>query len=582
MAIGCRLPGIALATTLLSSLAVAAPPGGEAHPPSTYDYVIVGGGPAGFVVAEYLSRNPRVSVTLFEAGPSLDTDPNIYTPGRFPLNTAGAWPFFVEPDANLGGRRPDLFQGAALGGGSAINAMIYCRGSASVFDEWAELSGNNGLAWDLLLESFRATSSWQDEASIDYTQPVNASVFGNGPLAVSRQRRLFAADLPLKEALQNELDVEEIDFASGGGIGVSLGINAIRASNRTRSYAYNTFGHLANTRRNFRLRANAWVSTIGFTGRRADRVTYNDTLTGTIHTIRAREIIVAAGAVKSPQLLLLSGVGPARQLEQLGIRVVRDIPEVGQNLIDHHNALVQFEAGPEQLTLWQYQFNATFQAQANAQYARNGGGPLGAQWGDVFATARLPAEAFEGVDSSFFANLPADRPHVAYEYISVGIGASGPNVSSVSAWVSVVQPESAGNLTLASANYLDAPRIHANYYGTPADRAAILYGYKQLRSIANSNTLRPVILQETFPGPDATSDEDIWAAIQQTSRSWHHPVGTTAIGTVLDANWRVKGLQGLRVVGSPAIPYISTCPIMSTVYAVGHRAAVDIALADRF
>jgi len=458
--------------------------------------------------------------------------------------------------------------------------MIYCRGSASVFDEWAEVSGNDGLAWESMLAAFRATSSWQDEASITYVQPVNASSFGNGPLAVSRQRKLFALDQPLIDTIQAELNLDQIDFASGGGIGVSQGIDTIRAFNRTRSYAYNTFGYIANTRRNFKLQTNAWVSTIGFTGTKADRVTYNNTLTNAMNTIHAKEIIVAAGAVKSPQLLMLSGVGPADRLTKLGIPVVKDVPEVGQNLVDHHNALVQFSAVPEELTLWQYQFNATVQAQADAEYTRNRDGVLGAQWGDVLAAVRLPDEAFEGVDGSFFTNLPADRPHVAYEYINTGVVAGVANVSSVTAWVSLVQPEATGNLTLASANYLDAPTIYANYFGSPADRAAMLYGYKQIRAILNADTLKPLLPEELFPGPNVTSDADLWAAIQKTARSWHHPVGTVALGTVLDAKWRVKGLQGLRVVGSPAIPYISTCPIQSTVYAIGHRAAVDIAAAD--
>lgn len=504
-------------------------------------------------------------------------------PARLVYNEEGIDLLLVEPDPNLGGRTPDLGQGRALGGGSAINAMIYCRGSASVFDEWAEVSGNDGLAWESMFEAFKATTSYKDEASITYKQAVNTSSFGDGPLIVSRQREEFALDQPLFNAMQATLDVPEIDFASGEGIGVSQGLNTIRASNRTRSYAYNAFGYIANTRKNFKLLPNAVVAKIGFTGMKADRVTYNNTLLNTTTTIHAKEIIVAAGAVRSPQLLMLSGVGPAALLSELGIPVVKDVPEIGQNLVDHHNALVQFSAVPQELTQWQYENNATVRAEADAEYAHNGDGILGTQWGDVVSAARLPDEAFEGVDASWFTNLPADRPHVAYEYINSGDLTPGTsNVSSVSAWVSLVQPEARGNITLTSASYLDPPAIFANYYGSPADRAAALYGYKQLRAIMNSENLKPLLPQELFPGPNVTSDEGLWAAIQATARSWHHPVGTVALGTVLGADWRVKGLQGLRVVGSPAIPYISTCPIQSTVYAIGYRAAVDIVAADGF
>ena len=487
----------------------------------------------------------------------------------------------MEPDPNLGDRTPDLGQGRALGGGSTINDMIYCRGSASVFDEWAEISGNNGLTWKSMLTTFQATATWEDEASITYKQAVNTSSFDNGPLAVSRQRELFALDQPLFDAMQATLKVPEIDFASGDGIGVSQGLDTIRASNRTRSYAYNTFGYIANTRSNFKLQANAVVSMIGFNGTTADRVTFNNTLTNTMTTIGAKEIIVAAGAVRSPQLLMLSGVGPADRLAELGIPVVMDVPEIGQNLVDHHNALVQFSVVAQELTDWEYRYNGTVHVQADAEYVQNGDGVLGTQLGDVISAVRLPDEAFVGVNASWFTNLPADRPHVAYEYINTGAIVPGlANISAVTAWVSLVQPEARGNVSLASANYLDAPTIHANYYGSPADKAAALYGYKQLRAIMNSDSLKPLLPQEQFPGPNITSDADIWASIQKTARSWHHPVGTVAIGSVLDAGWRVKGLQGLRIVGSPAIPYIPTCPIQATVYAVSHRAAVDIVAAD--
>jgi choline dehydrogenase-like flavoprotein len=461
--------------------------------------------------------------------------------------------------------------------------MIYCRGSASVFDEWAEISGNAGLAWDSILSDFQATTTWEDQRSITYKQAINTSSFGNGPLAVSRQRKLFPLDIPIFDEFKSTFGVPEIDFASGDGIGVSLGINTIRSGNRTRSYAYDSFGYIAETRSNFKLIANALVSNIGFSGTKAEMVTYNNTLTNTLTTICAKEIIVAAGAIRGPQLLMLSGVGPADRLTELGIPVVLDVPEIGLNLVDHHNAVLQFSVTTDEITDWQYDYNSTVTAQANAEYADNGNGVLGMQWGDVISAIRLPDEAFEGVDATWYKNLPADRPHVAFEYINTGNIIPGvANVSSMSAWVSLIQPEGLGNLTLGSANYLDAPIIYGNYYGSPADKAAALYGYKQLRSILSSDSLKPLLPLEVYPGTNVTSDADIWAAMQKTARSWHHPVGTVALGTVLDSNWRVKGLQGLRVVGSPAIPYISTCPIQATVYAVGHRAALDIEAADRF
>lgn len=489
------------------------------------------------------------------------------------------WLYLSQPDPNLNGGTPNLAQGKCLGGGSGVNAMLYCRGAASVFDEYAEISGNDGLRWDSMLESFKATTHWVDESSINYEQPINTSAFGDGPLEITRQRELLTFDKPFANKLAAQFELPEIDFASGVGIGVSQAVESIRASNRTRSYAYNTFGYLANNRPNFELHHNAWASKIGFSNKTANSITYNDTLNGTIHTIDAKEIVVTAGTINTPQLLMLSGVGPAEHLQELGISVVQDLPGVGQNLYDHHYAVLQYAAIPEADTVWQWHDNATRAAIERARYERNGDGLLGANDGDVFGALRLPDSVFEG-KGSFHTSLPADRPHMIYEYATTPFLSDSPNVSIIAAFAAVVQPESKGYVALASADYRDAPLIYSNYWASESDRAAILYGYKELRSIMQSDELRRFAPTELFPGSNATSDDEIWAAIQQGSQSWHHPVGTTALGTVLDANWRVKGVNGLRVVGMAAAPKMTTCATQATAYAIGHRAALDIVAAD--
>jgi choline dehydrogenase-like flavoprotein len=491
------------------------------------------------------------------------------------------WLYLSQPDANLGGQTPNLAQGKCLGGGTGVNAMLYCRGAASVFDEWAEISGNKGLRWESMRKSFEATTHWTDEASIVYDQPINTTAFGDGPLEISRQRELLTFDKPFANKLAAEFSLPEVDFVSGDGIGVSQGISSIWTSNRTRSYAYNTFGYLASTRPNFSLHHSAWVTKIGFTGTKAERVIYNDTTTNTLHTIRAKEIIIAAGAINSPQLLMLSGIGPAHRLRELNIPLITDLPSVGQNLYDHHYAVLQYEAIPGADTVWQWHDNATRAALEEARYAKDGSGMLGTNDGDVFGALRLPDFVFEG-KGTFHQNLPKDRPHMIYEYATTPFLSNSPNVSILAAFAAVVQPESKGYLTLASADYRDAPLIYSNYWVSEADKAAIIYGYKELRKLMASEELAPYTVRELFPGPQATSDEDIWAAIQESSQSWHHPVGTTALGAVLDANWRVKGVKGLRVVGTSAAPRITTCATQAMAYAIGHRAALDITKADRF
>ncbi|KAI0841398.1 putative GMC oxidoreductase [Hypoxylon sp. FL0890] len=459
--------------------------------------------------------------------------------------------------------------------------MYYCRGSASVFDEWAKISGNRGLGWESMLESFRATTHWQDPPVVHYDQPLNTSAFGDGPLEITRQRQLLTLDEPFANAMASTFELSQIDFVSGQGIGVTQSVESIRASNETRSYAYNTFGYLANNRPNFELHENAWASKIGFTGTTADSVTYNDTTTGTMHTVNASEVIVTAGTINAPQILMLSGVGPRQQLEEFGIDVVKDIPQVGQNLFDHHYAVVQYEAAADVDSYWQLTENATRAAIEEQLYARNGDGLLGTIVGDVMGAFRLPDAVFNRTDD-YYRDLPSDRPHIAYYQFAGPFLANSPNVSIVSAFSAVVQPEASGNVTLASANYLDAPLIFSNYYGSAGDRAAIMSGYRGLRELFQSAELSPYTTRELFPGAEVNNNNDtaLWAAIQQGSRTWHHPVGTTAFGTVLDANWRVQGLQGLRVVGASSAPTIPTCPIEATVYAMSHRAALDIATAD--
>lgn len=251
------------------------------------------------------------------------------------------WDYYTEPVPSLGGLTPNLWQGRILGGSSGINAMIYCRGASSVFDEWAEISGNEGLAWESLLEDFRATTHYEDEP-VPYSQVVDTSVMGDGPLAISRGRELVEFDVPFADALKSTLNLPEIDLIDGTGLGVSFGLQSIRASNRTRSYAYNTYGYLMANRPNVQILHNAWVQRIGFSDQTAQNVTYTDTLNNQTYVINSKEIIVAAGTLNSPHLLMLSGVGPQDQLSALKIPVVADILEVGSNLYDHHYSVMQF------------------------------------------------------------------------------------------------------------------------------------------------------------------------------------------------------------------------------------------------
>lgn len=498
----------------------------------------------------------------------------------FQQTWAWMWRYNSAPETNLNGRIPDLVQGRALGGGSAVNGQAYCRGAASVFDEWARISGNDGLAWDSMLQAFQATTHWADYPNLTYTPAVNQTAFGNGPIEVTSPRELFSMDQPFHDSAASILNLTDVDFVSGGGIGISLGMQTIRSSNRTRDFAANTYGYMANGRANYRVVPNAWVSKIGFTGTQANTVAYRDGTTLEDITVSAKEIIVAAGAINTPQLLKLSGVGPADELDALNIPVVMDAPQVGQNLVNHHYAVAQYEARPTTDTLWQLMNNSTRREIELSKYRDGGGGMFGTIYGSTLAEWRLPDSVFEGTGSNFFQSLPADRPHVAILASASPFLMGGPNTSIIAGFAAIVQPESSGNVTLASSNFLDAPIINSNYWATPSEVAAVKQAYTRLLQIFRSDGLTPYYTRQQYPGRNLTNDADLWAAIQSSSSDWHHPVGTAALGTVLDAGWRVKGLSGLRVIGSAAMPTITTCPIQAAVYAMAYRSAIDIARAD--
>lgn len=416
---------------------------------------------------------------------------------------------------------------------------------------------------------------YQDQPT-NYTQVVNSSVFGDGPLAVSRARTLYDFDKPLASAFESMLDLPEIDFVDGSGIGHTYGLATIINTNRTRSFAENSYGSLFVNRPNVQVLANAWVSRVGFSGTTARSVEYTDTTTNETYQLSAKEIIITAGAINAAHLLMLSGVGPKSDLEALNISVVADIPEVGDNLIDHHYSVVQYRAAPEVETLWQWSDNSTGTETAIEEYNDDGNGPLGENNCGVMASQRLSDSIFESVNSSYYLNIPTDRPQIGYLSATTPFLFNSPNESIVSAFAAVVQPEAKGVVKLNTDDYRDAPLIFANIYGSVGDKAAIMAGYKNLRAVLESESLRPYLVEEIYPGTNVTSDDEIWQAIEQSAGTWHHPVGTTALGTVLDCNWRVKGLKGLRVVGASALPTIPTCPIQGAVYAIANVAARNI------
>ncbi|PQE06752.1 glucose-methanol-choline oxidoreductase protein [Rutstroemia sp. NJR-2017a BBW] len=546
---------------------------------STPDYVIVGGGPAGFVLAEQLSRNSSVTVVLLEAGPDTSGVEAIDVPGYAPtlLDTQYTWNYSSQPDSNLNGNAPSLAQGRGFGGGHAVNYLGSCRGAPSVFDEWAKISGDDGLKWSNFFEDFKSTVHFENVA-LEYDPHVNTSAYGNGPIELTAPNsNLGGFVLDLVSSWMSVLSLPWVDLNDGTGLGVVTGTPTIRASNRTRDYAPQAYGWQMNGRANVQQIHYAQVTKIGFTGKTATSVTYVNPNTQAVTTLKAKEIILSAGALNTPKLLMLSGVGPKAHLKSLNIPVVLDVPQVGQHLQDHHCAFMEFQVTDNIQTLWQTTQNATFQTIANAEYSNAGGangGPLGVPSGAAFALQRVPDSVFQAVNDTYHPSLPADRGQLLYQYSASTLSAGTPNVSIVSPFVAVSQPEDSGYLHLASSDYRDAPLIYSNYFGSAGDKAAVLWGYKQMRKVFQSSVISPYIVKELYPGTNVTSDADLWTAIQNSALTFHHPVGTVALGTVLEGKtFRVKGLKGLRVVDSSTFPGLTTCHPLATVYALAYHAA---------
>lgn len=268
------------------------------------DYVIIGGGPAGFVLAEELSKTPNISVVLLEAGPENAGVRDIDVPGLAPLllETQYTWNFTSQPDPNLNGNAPPLPQGRGFGGGTAVNYLGLCRGAPSVFDGWANISGDDGLRWENFLKDYMATVHYKEEP-LDYDPHINTSVYGDGPIELTSPPDNLDFVLQLINIWKDILSLPEVDLNDGTGIGIMTSTDNIRASNRTRDFAPQAYGWQMAGRPNAQQLYNAQVTKIGFNGTRATSVTYVDpTVNGSSTTLYPKEIILSAGALNSPKV----------------------------------------------------------------------------------------------------------------------------------------------------------------------------------------------------------------------------------------------------------------------------------------
>ena len=545
---------------------------------ATFDYVIIGGGTAGCLLANRLSAEPNHRVLLLEAGKT-DSYPWIHIPVGYLYcigNPRTDWMYHTEPDAGLNNRVQRYPRGRVLGGCSSINGMIYMRGQARDYDAWAKITGDDSWSWQNALADFKAHENHYrlDQGADPITG--NNSRFSDmhgsgGEWRVEKQRLSWDVLDSFADAAE-QAGIEKIDdFNAGDNAGV--GYFDVNQRSGWRWSSSKAFLRPARGRPNLTIWTEAQAQKLSWstadngqprcTGLSLSRAGQ------TVQVTANREVILSAGAINSPQILQLSGIGPADLLRSHGIEVIRDAP-VGENLQDHLQIRAVFKVNGTQ-TLNTLANSLFGRLKIGAEYLLNRSGPM----------SMSPSQL-----GAFTRSDPA-RPHANLEYHvqPLSLEAFGEDLHdfpAITVSVCNLNPTSRGQVQISSGNFEDPPKIMPNYLSTAEDRQVAADSLRQARQIMSQPAMQVYAPEELKPGVQHQSDEELARLAGDIANTIFHPVGTVKMGqmddpsAVLDPHLRVKGVQGLRVVDASVMPTITSGNTNAPTLMIAEKAAAWI------
>lgn len=515
------------------------------------DYIVIGAGSAGCAVAARLSENPDVCVLLLEAGSGDNKKARITTPLYFVTNfkTEDDWGYFYAPNVNTNNREDYMPRGKVVGGSSSINAMIYQRGNPENYNQW-ERDGNIGWGWEDVLQHFLKAEHQERGASEFHAI--------NGPLNVSDLRSPSETSLAFVAGCQELGYALNNDFNNGYQEG--FGLYQVTIKNGQRCSSANAYLDTATNRKNLHVQTLCLVSKVIIESGVCVGVEYIQD--GKVKQVRCRkEVIISAGALNTPQIMMLSGLGPKQHLDTCGIKVIRDMQGVGQNLHDHASVIISY------YTTIPTALEEIVTDSALKEYENHHDGVLSCNI----------------AESGGFIRLSEKIPELQYHLHTMFCGTHGfdtPEGHGISLVVSVTNPLSRGYLKIASSDPLVHPFIDGNLFSRREDINTLIEGLKIGRKLMQTTALKKYVNGECLPGKDVVTDKDLENFIRQYGTHIYHPVGTCKMGndetSVVNHKLQVHGIKRLRIADASIMPSIVNANTNAPTIMIGEKCAAMI------